>query len=455
MAPAALASSGQPRQMWLRRTPMRTRSGGGTAFGSSSQRFDGRVKIVDWSATSEAMLTAPQSKSGATDDPDQRPRRATALDDPLHHGEAGLPAHSFEARQARTTHTGGLCRLRTPWGAQGSRAGQKHDGSNTSAHEQRMAPDADFRALWLQGHMHAKLRDLDTPRLEMSDRRQLHSGGVTAWDSRSPTRAHPDASRKHKRNADRARPATEAGNGPAGCRSAARTGDQEGAIPGYVREVHVKTGADKSRHAHIGDNESAPASPTSLTDCFNEGNFMPVYELVSDEQTQAEAEDKWGLSPTSPVSRQLADQRSHSMAESRRAFLTPKRQILSDSIAVEECSPCSKLTKVFFYFIGDSETDHHAFDSAHLQSLLDRSVEQSAAPVQQEVASWGGLLLRSATECTIFHQYSRLKKTASSALPLPRVHGWILLAQVSMHKRKRPSSLVHEEIVMNIQRRLT
>ena len=75
---------------------------------------------------------------------------------------------------------------------------------------------------------------------------------------------------------------------------------------------------------------------------------MPLYDLVSDEQTQAEAEDKWGLSPTSPVSRLVTDQSANGMAESRRAFLTPKRQILSDSIAVEKCSPCNNMQKSLF-----------------------------------------------------------------------------------------------------------
>lgn len=311
---------------WLRRTPLRSKSWGSTAFGSSTKRFDPAIKIIDWTSSLPIVSTG--------EDETGRERPQGVAD-----SQTSLTSDAAATNRARTA---GLRRRRTPWAPMQS----------LGAGEQHVTTDPDIGSLWLQGHMHATPRGADTQiqrRISSPpDRRPLHSGGVTAWDSLTPSRGQTCASQRQQRpeNSRRTRPATEAKTGTTDGMEQASNCARE-IKPGYVREVSIKSGAKMTRAAHIGEGEHLlqPASPTSLTDCFNEGNFMPLYDLVSDEHNQAEVEDMWGLSPASPAQHNVANASSLSLTDSKRAFLRLKRQTLSDSIAVEKCSPCKDSKK--------------------------------------------------------------------------------------------------------------
>ncbi len=276
----------------------------------------------------------------------------------------------------RTPHS----RRRTPWAA------MSYDGVGAGAEHHKITT-ADLAALQLRGEVQF------TPIERLTDKRRLHSGGLAGWDATSPP-YYPAMA--ESRQTQRQRPTTrQASERPGPAQTARHTHaahpvqqgtDGEGRTHqppshGYVRKVQVNTSAGIVRPSADRDNakedafsvqpfpdnvsrddgEVAIGSPMSLTDYFNEGNFMPLYEMVRTETRDASADTSVRMcvrrsvhtcvrvrAQTYPTCLQRAQvsppvRQAHHAAGARgnttRLLVSPKRLTLSDQIAVEKYTP--------------------------------------------------------------------------------------------------------------------
>ena len=360
--------------MWLRRVPQRTRAQGNTAFGSGCKRFDPKVMIIDWAL--EPPGAGGPDGAGGPPGQEERARLASAGEQRAPSAEPREWLVQTPGERLRTPHS----RRRTPWAA------MSYDGASAGAERHKIST-ADLAALQLRGEVQF------TPVERLPEKRQLHSGGLTGWDATSPS-YHPAmaVSRQMQRECPTTRQASER-PGPAQTARHARTAHavQQNAdgedrthqppSPGYVRKVQVNTSAGTVRpsadrdnakrdafsvqpfpgNISMNDGEAAIGSPMSLTDYFNEGNFMPLYEMVRKRhamhtrvQTQVCAcaymkactrACVWTHTHThackraqvSPPARQ-AHHAAGVRGKTTRLLVSPKRLTLSDQIAVEKCS---------------------------------------------------------------------------------------------------------------------
>ena len=252
-----------------------------------------------------------------------------------------LPAHrGLSADKTRRGHTARLNsashnRAKNPWAA------MSHDGLNPSAEHDVMSAAA-LDALQLHGRsggVHAtSVRTAQSPSW-------IGSPGLAAWGSglSQVARQRPGPAQTARSEASSTQIDKRDSTVPTFIREVRVTTDKNNGILDFAREPSSKfasQNAAQARAAIFGQDETeishGPDSTISITDCFNEGNFMQLYDLVSPDNNhvQTQHDDSWGLSPTLPRSQQHSP-RGH---WDTRRVLSPKRQTLSDSIELDNCT---------------------------------------------------------------------------------------------------------------------
>ena len=294
---------------WLRRVPKRTKAHGATGFGSGSKRFDPAIKIIDWALKlpqpgapfaaeeSDADDAEPNIASQRRDSLGMHaPQSFSERNDVLLGGQVAEFSDRERSAPGASPGSAGISRMRTPWAA------MSYDGVHRGAEHHRVTR-ADLAALQLHGEVQY------TPVTRMSGRRHLESGGLTGWGTgKSQQRQRELPSMPHA--AERPGPAHTA-------RGAVKPSEADNTFPGYIREVRVSR--DKFNISSVRSpsavaatkiipvsctSDLGPDTPTSLTDCFNEGNFIPLYDLVTiDGNSSHDANLMWSSFATLPVQR--------------------------------------------------------------------------------------------------------------------------------------------------------